>query len=96
LYDGRSDKQVLKEAGVVEPEERFPPARAKRPRPNIEYGVDDGLKHGLADTVPGIEDDDAPIRDTRESSSAALMRESSPFLTTNVTVHTDDTDEDLT
>ena len=95
LYDGRSGKQVLKEAGVVEPEERFPSAKAKRPRPNIEYGVDVGLRHGLADAVAGTEDDDAPIRDTRESSSAVLMRELSPFLTNNVTVHTDD-DEDLT
>ena len=96
LYDARSDRQVLKEAGAVEPEELFPPAKARRPRPNTEYGIDVGLRHGLADAVAGTEDDDAPIRDTREFSSAVLMREASPFLTNNVTVHTDDTDEDLT
>ena len=81
LFDGRSNAQVLKDAGVVERDERrFPPPKAKRPRPNIQYGVDVGLRHGLADTVAGTDDDDAPIRDTRESSSAALMREASPFL----------------
>jgi hypothetical protein len=82
LYDGRSDKQVLRDAGVVEREERrFPPAKAKRPRPNTEHGIDVGLRHGLADTIAaGTDDDDAPIRDTREPSSAVLMRESSPFL----------------
>ena len=80
LYDGRSDKQVLKDAGVVEPEELFPPAKARRPRPNTEYGIDVGLRHGLADTIAGTDDDDAPIRDTRESDSAVLMREASPLL----------------
>jgi hypothetical protein len=80
LYDGRSDKQVLREAGLVEPEERFPPAKAKRPRPNKEYGIDVGLRHGLNDTIAGTDDDDTPIRDTREPASAALMREASPFL----------------
>jgi hypothetical protein len=80
LYDGRSDKQVLREAGLVEPEERFPPAKAKRPRPNKEYGIDVGLRHGLNDTIAGTDDDDTPIRDTREPAPAALMREASPFL----------------
>ena len=80
LYDGHSDKQVLREAGLVEPEERFPPAKAKRPRPNKEYGIDVGLRHGLNDTIAGTDDDDTPIRDTREPAPAALMREASPSL----------------
>ena len=87
LYDGRSDRQVLKEAGVVEPEERFPPAKAKRPRPNTEYGIDVGLRHGLADTIAGTDDDDTPIRDTREPSSAVLMREAPPFCQTSAQYH---------
>jgi hypothetical protein len=88
LYDGRSGRQVLREAGVVEPEERFPPAKAKRLRPNIEHGIDVGLRLGLADTVAGIGDDTAPIRDTRESASTVLMREVSPFFVRNLHIIT--------
>ena len=87
LFDGRSNAQVLKDAGVVERDERrFPPPKAKRPRPNTEYGIDVGLRHSLADAVPGTDDDDMPIRDTRETSSAVRMREVSPFLPNIITL----------
>ena len=69
----------LKEAGVVEPEERFPPAKAKQPHPNKEYGIDVGLRHGLADTITGTDDDDAPIRDTREPARPPLCGRLPPF-----------------
>jgi hypothetical protein len=81
LYDTRSNKQVLKDAGDIDREEWLSGPKPWRPRPSTEYGIDVGLRHGLAaDTIAGTDDDDTPIRDTREPASAALMREASPFL----------------
>jgi hypothetical protein len=66
LYDGRSNKRVLKDAGIVEPEEHlFPPAKAQRPDPDKEYRTDTAVRHDLGEVIHGIEADDAPIRETR-------------------------------
>jgi hypothetical protein len=68
IVDRRSDAQVL-EAGFTGSRYRdvglepFRTARAERPLSrNIEYGVDVGLRHGLADdAVPGTDDDDQGV-----------------------------------
>ena len=88
LFDGRSNKQVLRDAGVVERDERrFPPAKAKRPRPNTEYGIYEGLRHGLAgDAASAVENDDAPISDTRKSEGNLYLRDLSLFFPHTSTV----------
>ena len=88
-YDPRSDKRVSKDAGIVDPEERFAPVKASRLLgTDTEYGTDEGLRFNLADTDAylAIEDDDAPISDTRKSAGALLMRDLSSFFHTTRTV----------
>ena len=64
LYDGRSGKQVLKDAGVVEPEELFQPKVLRPdPDPDKECYADTGIRLALGEVIHGIEADDAPIRE---------------------------------
>jgi hypothetical protein len=101
--DHRRNETVLEEGFTgspyretgLDPSEIF--KRGLKPRrlsDNIEYDVDVGLRHGLADTdaPAAIEDDDAPISDTRKPDNDLYMSDISPFLPQNGTVHTDDED----
>jgi hypothetical protein len=83
LTDRRSDTMVLEEGFTgsryrdagLDPSEIFKRPKLRQLSGNIEYGVDVGLRHGLADTdaIQAIEDDGAPISDTREPGETPFL-----------------------
>jgi hypothetical protein len=65
--DRRRREKVAGDAGysTESDPELFEPPKRRRPKPDKEYGIDVGMRHGLADAVTALEDDLEPLTETR-------------------------------